>query len=325
MNYPMMDHCLTFKRKDRKTVEVKNNILKMSWEMDVNTACFLRALDGSTNPYTIDPNMSRREVDELMETLEEEWLLDDGERIVHLGMGSVLIPLWRPKVTRWDRFLALIWNKALMLFWIPTFALGVRILLDRNWNGVGGRFGLLQGCLLFIVGMFLREISHAAACLSYGGHFYEMGIMTHCFLPGAYVMITYDNVRNRFRRAQISAAGIEGNLLLTGICLCLLKAGFFNSVGLLAGALLNVITAVFNCALLEQMDGMGICGEFLGEEDFVSKAKKLIWDEDGKAILRYRGINGRITIMACYLIVLMQMLLPIVLAMNVFSIVSVFI
>lgn len=324
MAYPKMDRYLIFKRKDKNTVEVRNEVYEMSWEMNVRAARFLRKLDGETNPYKIDPYMNRNEVAHLLERLEEEELLDDGERLLSVGIGSVIIPLWSPKVTRWYRVIGRLWNKILMLCWLPIFFLGVWEFLTQEWIGPESDFGTFYGYLIFAFGILLHELSHVAACLDYGGRFYEMGIMTYYFLPGAYVMITYDNVKNRMKRAQISAGGIESNLLLAGICLCLLKTGWFNPVALLIGAFFNVITAVFNCSLVEGLDGIGIYQEFLGK-DFLEKAKQLIRDPKGKIIIRRRGINGEVTIMACYIIVIMQILLPIILLINVFSLVSAFV
>lgn len=209
MAYPKMDRYLIFKRKDKNTVEVRNEVYEMSWEMNVRVARFLRKLDGETNPYKIDSYMNRNEVAHLLERLEEEELLDDGERLLSVGIGSVIIPLWSPKVTRWYRVIGRLWNKILMLCWLPIFFLGVWEFLTQEWIGPESDFGTFYGYLIFAFGILLHELSHVVACLDYGGRFYEMGIMTHYFLPGAYVMITYDNVKNRMKRAQISAGGIE--------------------------------------------------------------------------------------------------------------------
>lgn len=172
--------------------------------------------------------------------------------------------------------------------------------------------------------MILHELSHIAACLSYGGRFYEFGIMTYYFFPGAYVMITFDNVKKRMKRVQILAAGIESNVLLAGVCLCLLKTGWINTTALLYGAFINVLLAVGNCSLIEGLDGMGICEELLGK-GFLKKAKLLLKDSRGRARLRKRGINGEITIIACYLIVILQILLPIFILINLVEFFNVFI
>ena len=74
-SYPKMDHYLIFKRKDADTVEVSNEIYEMEWEMDIEAARFLHALDGKTDPYKISAYMSREEVNQLLEVFEDEWLL----------------------------------------------------------------------------------------------------------------------------------------------------------------------------------------------------------------------------------------------------------
>ena len=259
----------------------------------------------------------------MLERLEEEELLDSGERITPLGIGSVMISLWLPEVTRFSRYLGKVWNKILLFCWLPVFILGVRILLSGRWRGPDSGFGIAYGYLILAFGLLFHELGHAAASLVYGGRFFEMGIMLHYFLPGAYVMLSYENVKNRMKRAQISAAGIESNMLLAGICLCLLKLGVFDPIALLLGAFFNVMAAIFNCSLIGGLDGMGLYQEFLGR-DFLDKAKRLVWDSRGKNRIRRRGINGKITLVACYLIVIMQVLLPIILLMNAFSIVSIF-
>lgn len=264
-SYPKMDHYLIFKRKDADTVEVSNEIYEMEWEMDIEAARFLHALDGETDPYRISSYMSREEVDQLLEVLEDEWLLADDDKIIPLGFGTALIPLWTPKITRWYRLIGSLWNKILLFCWIPVFICGIWIFLMQDWNESWNTLGIVERFFIVIIGVALHELSHIAACLSYGGRFYELGIMTYCFFPGAYVMITFDNVKKRMKRVQISAAGIESNVLLAGVCLCLLKTGWINTTALLYGAFINVLLAVGNCSLIGDLDGMGICEELLGK------------------------------------------------------------
>ena len=323
-SYPKMDHYLIFKRKDADTVEVSNEIYEMKWEMDIEAARFLHALDGKTNPYKISSYMSREEVDQLLEVFEDEWLLSDDDKIISLGFGTALIPLWTPKITRWYRLIGSLWNKILLFCWIPVFICGIWIFLMQDWNGSWNALGIVERCLIVLVGVGLHELSHIAACLSYGGRFYELGIMTYCFFPGAYVMITFDNVKKRMKRVQISAAGIESNVLLAGVCLCLLKTGWINTAALLYGAFINVLLAVGNCSLIGDLDGMGICEELLGK-GFLKKAILLLKDSRGRARLRKRGINGEITIIACYLIVIMQIIFPIFILINLVDFLNIFI
>lgn len=322
-SYPKMDRYLIFKRK-ADTVEVSNEVYEMKWEMDIEAARFLHALDGKTDPYKISAYMSREEVNQLLEVFEDEWLLSDDDKIIPLGFGTALIPLWTPKITRWYRLIGSLWNKILLFCWIPVFICGIWIFLMQDWNESWNALGIVERCLIVIIGVALHELSHIAACLSYGGRFYELGIMTYCFFPGAYVMITFDNVKKRMKRVQISAAGIESNVLLAGVCLCLLKTGWINTAALLYGAFINVLLAVGNCSLIGDLDGMGICEELLGK-GFLKKAILLLKDSRGRARLRKRGINGEITIIACYLIVILQILLPMFILINLVDFFNIFI
>ena len=131
-SYPKMDHYLIFKRKDVDTVEVSNEIYEMEWEMDIEAARFLHALDGKTDPYKISAYMSREEVNQLLEVFEDEWLLADDDKIIPLGFGTALIPLWTPKITRWYRLIGSLWNKMLLFCWIPVFICGVWIFLRQQ-------------------------------------------------------------------------------------------------------------------------------------------------------------------------------------------------
>lgn len=90
------------------------------------------------------------------------------------------------------------------------------------------------------------------------------------------------------------------------------------------GAFINVLLALGNCSLIEGLDGMGICEELLGK-GFLKKAKLLLKDYRGKARLRKRGINGEITIIACYLIVILQISLPIFILINLVDFFNIFI
>lgn len=326
MKYPKRNHYLVIRRTGRDTYGIRDILTDEEWTTGVDYARFLMALDGYTNPYKIDSSLEKRDVHWLLEDMESEGLLDTGSKVIYLGHGSVLVSLWEPNAKKIHRVLSRIWNRLLITLWLPLLVIGLYVLLSDSWEYVEKGWGTLSGYVLGLgLGLFMHEFSHAASALSYGGHFLEMGVMMHSFLPGAYVLIDYSELKNRFKRAQINAAGIECNIALCGIFLCALKLGVIDSAALIIAAVLNAILAFFNTSLINGIDGMGILGEVLGCEDLVEKAKNLIVNQNGKRLLRKRGINGRATIAACYIIVFLQLLLPIVLTMNVLSIIDIFI
>ena len=326
MDYPRKNHYLKFKPIDSDWVCIENFLTGEIWEVSREVAEFLKALNGKTNPYKINEEFSEEFVDELLDDFDEEGWLYSGKRLMSGGIGTALFTLWIPDVKIWHRIVAKIWNSLLMILCLPVFIIGVSILVRGNFPYIdhGSNWGL---CYLvgFIPGLMLHELSHAAACLSdVRGKVFEFGIMVRYFLPGADVVLDTERIRNRFKKAQIFAAGIEMNLLLAGIFLILLKLGWFDCTILVYAALVNGILAAFNLALIGPLDGMKIFSELLGVENIVYKAKKLIFDNDAKKKLRKRGINGRAAIASCYIIVGFQLLLPLILILNVISIMGLF-
>ena len=289
----------------------------------------MRGLTGRKDPYEIGKKCFTKseDVDMILDFLDENDMLDSRQGMIPLGTGSVLIPLWIKKGFKTPhRAIAMIWNRLLMMMWIPLLVLGIyTVLYSHSWSFISGSWGVLKGNLLgILLGMVLHEISHAAACLSYGGSLHEMGIITHFFMPGAYVMIDYDNVRNRFKRAQINAAGVECNLALAGVFFLLLRIEMFDSGMLIMAALMNIILAVFNMSLLKGLDGTGIVEELIGCREFCTKAGALFADFSNVRQLMRRGVNGEVTIVACMIIVLFQVLFPLIWIVNVISIVAAF-
>lgn len=327
MRYPRHDHYLIFRRTGRDKYNIKHFLTEDEWETSAFYAKFLKALDGKTDPYTIfDDQISAEEVDMLLEDMEEKELLDNLSGVMPFGLGSILIPLWIPKISKVHRIIGALWNRILMITWLPLLIMGAYVYFSYDWEYVERSHGTLIGYLLgFGLGLLFHELSHAFACVGYSSknRFFEMGIMVRCFMPGAYVVIDYSETKNRFKRAQINAAGIECNMALCGVFLCSLKLGVIDSLALVIAALVNLVIAIINTSLINGIDGMGIFKEiFACDNDLVDRAKKLLRDRSSKNMLSRRGINGRATIAACYIIVFMQVLLPVVVIMNVLAIIS---
>lgn len=84
-----------------------------------------------------------------------------------------------------------------------------------------------------LIGLVMHELGHMFACLTYGGRVFKVGVMLQFLLmPGAYVLMNESNIKKRMKRVQVSAAGIEMNLILTAIFLFLsarfeVLSGFF--------------------------------------------------------------------------------------------------
>lgn len=204
------------------------------------------------------------------------------------------------------------------------FTAGVLVFINGLYRGMSGDGGLWRGYLLGgISGLIFHEMAHAAAGLAYGGKIFEFGVMLHYFLPGAYVCIDHDEVKNRFQRVQIHAAGIEMNLFLSGLFMCLSCLEWFNGWTLLYASIYNLVIAVLNSLLIDGLDGMNIFSALLGVEDFVGKSKRLVKSRRKRRKLREKGISGYAVIAVCYFIAIFQMAVPIILFVNIVSLIRI--
>ncbi len=317
MEYPRYNNYLIFEKSEEDTYTIINAYTEEYWEVTEFYHTFLRSLDGRTDPYTIFEDVSKEVVDGYLKDFEECEFLQDKRKITKVGFGSYLIPLCRPHITNVHRILGNVYNKLLMVSWLPLLICGIYVLQEGKWEVIETDFGFLIGYLLLFLGLMIHEISHAAACVGYHteNQLFEMGLMTSHFMPGAYVMIEYHATKDRFKRAQISAAGIEANLALGGILLMCLKFNLFDTDMLLIGAFLNIFIALANTSMIR---GMDIIDEILVyDSDFVLRALLLLADRKHKRMLRRRGINGRATIMASYMILLVQIMLPLFIVVDV--------
>lgn len=330
MNYPKYNHYLTFRRAGPDAYHVKNHLTEEEWKLSVCDARFLKSLDGKSDPYReYKCKFSAKEIDDLLYGFEEAGLLDDAALITTLGIGSVILPLWKPKIKKIHRLAGAIWNRILMIVWLPLLLLGTYICFSGGWEIVETDYGMFGGYFFgFWTGLLLHELSHVFACIGYSSknHFFELGIMLHYFIPGAYVALDYSAMKDCFKKAQINAAGIECNLALSGMFLCILRFELFDSSALIIAALINLILGVFNLSLIDGVDGFGVFMEiFSGDEELLENAKRLVLSRKRKRQLRKKGINGKATIAACYILIGMQFLLPLVLFMEVMNIVGMFI
>ena len=174
-----------------------------------------------------------------------------------------------------------------------------------------------------LIGLVMHELGHMFACLAYGGRVFEVGVMLQfLFMPGAYVLMNESKIKKRMRRVQVSAAGIEMNLLLTAIFL-IISARFESLSGFFLGAAIqNVFLALLNLTLVDGFDGMAIMGELLGVENVISKARRITRFKFKRKKLEKDGISGKATIAVCYILRGIQIALPLIFALNIVGVIT---
>ena len=279
---------------------------------------FLIQLNGKTDPYEIDTQMTEDEITEYLEMLDDLCLLRKG-RFISKTFFEVIYTLWIPRVTRGLKITAKFFNGLLGILWLPLLLIALRLSVNIELDY--GIFSCIAGLLFGIItGITLHEFGHMFACLAYGGRVFEVGILMKWLMPGAYVMIDTSDIKVRMKRIQINAAGVEMNFLLAGIFGIIAYCCYDLSTFFAAAAGNNLILGVMNLLLINNMDGMNIMSDLLGIEDFVGKARKALANKKYRKMLVGKGVSGKATATACAVICIVQIALPIVIAVNILGV-----
>lgn len=317
--YPMMANWLLVSKLGNGMYSVKNILTDEMYEMDNQTYRFLHNLNGNRNPYKLASKLGV-DAEELMDYYDMNLLIRTEGRELLADGGTILHTVYIPSKHRTNSIIPKLYNYALFFGWLPVLLYGFYRILFTSYR-FNADYMLLGYIFAIVTGLTMHELSHAMACLCYGGSFFEAGIMWQKFYPGAYVLIDKSGIGSKLKRVQVDAAGAEMNLMLTGIFLTLssvveVLSGFF-----LYAAMINGILAVFNLAFIDGLDGSSVLGELIGLQNGVDGAKNLLRKE-----LKWNSAdaseNKKVAIASCAIIVVYQILLPIVLVNNILSIIG---
>lgn len=319
MKYPRVNNYLTFKKITPDEYEVTNYLTDEKWILCTEYLQFLCSLDGHTDPYEWEGTFTRQDIDELLCELREEEMLQPRKRVLTGGIGNMAITLGVPKCGKRVRAVATVFNYALLSFWAAVLLSGIilRYFGDKSTGFRGGNswYGLLLGG---VPGMILHEAAHACAALSYGAKVFEFGIMSMRFMPGAYVSLEENKVKDCMKRIQIYAAGVEMNFLLAGVFLIASVISKAHSYTFLSAAAVNIVLGLFNLSLVDGLDGMHILSEVMGIDCLMNRAKEIIKSKRKKQRLRKSGVNGHAVILASYILLIFQIAFPLGILINVF-------
>lgn len=320
MRHEKLIDTLLYKKIDESRYKVKNIENNEIFELGVNIVSFMNKLDGKTDPFTINTCLSDFEIEEVLDFLWDNELITK-KKLKKIGFLSYGIPLFRVKTTQKMRIASRLLNVLLMIFFVPVFITGLYAVKDIysliDQNGFSYLIGLCVGIAL---GVIFHECGHAIAGLGYNAHIFTCGIIIG-ITPGAYVEIYDEHLKSSLQKAQISAAGIEMNLLLCGlsmICMRLVN----SALSLLGGiAFSNLLLASVNLLPIIGVDGSQIINKLIGE-DLILCSDILITD---KSFLShsFSNVRGLAEICSCILTVLSQISYPMLIIANILYIWSV--
>ncbi len=312
--YPKMANYLTVERSGGNMCIVSNYMDDSKYSMTDREFGFLRYLDGSRSPYSYD-RMSRDEIRSLMRAFESGKLVRYDNRLTSMLLYS-LRTVYVPKRTRSVSVIPKVLNQLLLLTFLPVLLLGMYLCMSGHTASSHAWIGLIAG---LIIGCLMHEIAHAVACLAFGGRFFEAGIMTGV-LPGAYVLIDETCIRSRMKRIQVLAAGVEMNLLICGLSMMLASLSFPGNGVFFWIALENLLMGVLNLSAAGGMDGAKIMKEILGLSCL--EAIDLIIGDLRNLRMRRGPLNGSAARSVSYMLLGMQVSIPILILIEILSIVS---
>lgn len=323
MKYPQRVSWLARRKIDDFCYEVTDYKTGNAFRLSNNAVHFLQKLDGKTDPFSISTDMSEVELKHLLRFFKREKLIRYSR--VEKSFLSLQISLFNIKCTKTGRAFAFIINFLLMISFLPVFVFGVSVLANNatqlDFSGFGTIIGSVFG---MIIGLILHEIGHALAAAGYNARLFEFGIIIG-LVSGAYVAFDYNKVKRRFRRVQILSAGIEMNLLLTGVS-CILSILIYSlSSFFFAVALANFILAAINTLCISGLDGCSVMEELIGTESILFNAIDFVFDKDTRRNLIKQGdITGYVKTASSFVGVICQLAYPLLIIANILGVVLCF-
>ncbi len=266
MKYPMLISSLQFQELPVRCNGYFAYDCLCSWSYVLSSRYFnfARHLDGKTDPYSIDPSLSRSEVDEMLKNLNSANLLRYQRTVFKTSFSRYVtlhaIKQPSPRTRRFARAL----NWLLMLMWLPAFIIAV--LKIENCFHLCFNCSFFQLCAAIVplttVSSILHEIGHVCAAFSYDVPVFEIGVMHRFLFPGMYVLIDCDSSSNHFHCAQINAAGLEMNCLLAAVCLCLSRVIPLERVWI-SSVWVSVILVLTNAIPIPGFDGWNVVRDLI--------------------------------------------------------------
>ena len=226
----------------------------------------LRAADGKTELAEAFPKLPEPRLKGLVRELRDsELLVTSRMRGIFIARCTLLRIANRVKPLRG---LCGILNLLLPFVSVPLFCVGA-VFCDYSAFTLDLHIPLLLA--LFVLAVTLHEFCHFIAGVAYRYYVIDTGIlMVFRFLPiGAYVNFMYDSRKRKKRHnVQFNLAGIEMNLLLSGVC------GLLSSVpGPFAGdficfAFLNLLMSALNLLPAPVLDGGSALAAMFGIDHY---------------------------------------------------------
>lgn len=331
MRYPFFSNWISYKHIDEENCLVYHHLLEESYLVETSHIKFAKRLNGKRNPRDAFPKLNRLECIRLIHILEDEGLIRNDkviDRDTFSYMRTVKL-LKTPKNNMLYKWL----NLLLMLSFLPVFIIGILsavgvIYIPRvcgityeHWtmyiDVISWLIYPFLG-LILVVSAGIHEWCHAISGRAYGAKVMEYGVMIRV-LPAFYTMLDTKQVKSRLKQIQITAAGLEGQMLLCGIIFIAMQMfPDFEFIGFEI-VLLNMIMICINCLPIEGIDGYEITKIAVGNENICSQGKALLLNFRLLKRNWNAGVYGKAKVGSALLANVGVVIYPILLIANVIS------
>lgn len=328
MKYPFFSNWISYKRIDDDKYCIYNHLLEERSIVSGVDFRIARKLNGRIDPASILPGMNRVELRRYLNNLEYDGLIRR-EKVINKSFLSYMktFKILRKPTNRWLYWLT---NLILMVSFLPIFVIGILAAIgvvsiasyrfvSYGWNIYDNTWLIYMiNVLILIASGCIHEICHAISGRAYGAKVMEYGVAI-TVLPAFYTMIDMKVVRSKLKRIQIMAAGLEGQLLLSGVALLIGEAFPIAQVVTYQCVLVNTIMVCINCLPIEGLDGYQITEIALGTDDMASQSKDLLTNCRLLKNVWNDGVYGKAKIGAALLASSGKIIYPILILVNILS------
>ena len=288
---------------------IKNEMTDKSYLIHPDELSFLQTLDGRTDPYNepfvVLRGYSRAQIAEMLIEFSKCGLIRNG-RLLDKSLLSRNLTVLIPHRKHSDASVWKILNMGLLLSFLPALIFGILALILNNPPYEFDLSAVLGSLAGLAAGSIFHECGHVIAALANGGKVLEIGVSITCLLfPGAYAAISGKESASPLQKAQVSAAGMEVNLLIAGIALTAFSCGSQHSGFFLTAAMMNILLVFDNLLLACGLDGCMVFSSLFGLDIGIDQAARyMVFNRRKRRRLKNGGCIGRASLCSyCFILV----------------------
>ena len=198
------------------------------------------------------------------------------------------IPLWDPQkwLKKYTWLVKILINKFMLLLWVITLLLGLKVFLDNYHSFSFSDEGFLapSNMLLLYISLFVlklfHELGHAMMARKFGGDVHTLGLMFIVFTPLPYMDASSSWLfKNKWHRILVSSAGMIVELFFAAIATIIWANtgdGILHSIAFNIMVIGSISSLVFNGNPLLKFDSYYILSDLLEIPNLQSKSSN-IW------------------------------------------------